>query len=247
MRDKEAGITLSKRLQVIASFVTAGNRIADIGCDHWFVPIYLVKQLISPKAIAMDIGKGPLQRAAGHIQESGLEDRIETRLSNGMEQLKIGEVDTVILSGIGGPLMIQILEAGKEVVQSLKELVLSPQSEVEEVRRYLTAHHYLISEEKMVLEDGKYYVVMHVVIGEQIGNESKEWGNLEYRYGNSLLKSGEEVFLSYLRWEERTKKQLLEKLRKTKTSRSMERQKELEDDLHMIQEAWKLIKKNESK
>ena len=99
----------------------------------------------------------------------------------------------------------------------------------------------------MVLEDGKYYVVMHVVIGEQIGNESKEWGNLEYRYGNSLLKSGEEVFLSYLRWEERTKKQLLEKLRKTKTSRSMERQKELEDDLHMIQEAWKLIKKNESK
>ena len=82
MRDKEAGITLSKRLQVIASFVTAGNRIADIGCDHGFVPIYLVKQLISPKAIAMDIGKGPLQRAAGHIQESGLEDRIETRLSN---------------------------------------------------------------------------------------------------------------------------------------------------------------------
>ena len=113
--------------------------VADIGCDHGFVPIYLVKQLISPKAIAMDIGKGPLQRAAGHIQESGLEDRIETRLSNGMEQLKIGEVDTVILSGIGGPLMIQILEAGKEVVQSLKELVLSPQSEVEEVRRYLTA------------------------------------------------------------------------------------------------------------
>ncbi len=245
MKDKEVGVALSKRLQVIASFVTPGNRTADIGCDHGFVPIYLVKKTISPKAIAMDIGKGPLQRAARHIQEYGLEDQIETRLSNGMEQLKVGEVDTVILSGIGGPLMIQILEAGKEIVRSLKELVLSPQSEIEQVRRYLVEHLLLIKEEKMVLEDGKYYVVMHVMVEEEpIKKEQEEWKNVEYRYGKSLLKNKEEVFLSYLNWEERTKKQLLDKLKETKTNRSIKRQEELESDLYMIQEAWTLINKN---
>ncbi|CVI68199.1 tRNA (adenine(22)-N(1))-methyltransferase [Clostridiales bacterium CHKCI001] len=245
MKDKKVGVALSKRLQVIASFVTPGNRTADIGCDHGFVPIYLVKKTISPKAIAMDIGKGPLQRAARHIQEYGLEDQIETRLSNGMEQLKVGEVDTVILSGIGGPLMIQILEAGKEIVRSLKELVLSPQSEIEQVRRYLVEHLFLIKEEKMVLEDGKYYVVMHVMVEEEpIKKEQEEWKNVEYRYGKSLLKNKEEVFLSYLNWEERTKKQLLDKLKETKTNRSIKRQEELESDLYMIQEAWTLINKN---
>lgn len=244
MKKKETNVVLSKRLQAIASFVTTGSRTADIGCDHGFVPIYLVEQKIIPKAIAMDIGKGPLQRAARHIQEYGLEDQIETRLSNGMEQLKVGEVDTVILSGIGGPLMIQILEAGREIVRSLKELVLSPQSEIEQVRRYLVEQLFWIKEEKMVLEDGKYYVVMHVIIeNKSAKTKQEEWKNVEYRYGRSLLEEKEEVFLSYLKWEEQTKKQLVNKLKQTNTNRVIKRQEELENDLYLIEEAWKLINK----
>lgn len=238
MKENEMIVPLSKRLLAIVSFVTPGNRAADIGCDHGFVPIDLVKQKIVPKAIAMDIKKGPLQRAAEHIQEYGLEQMIETRLSDGMEQLHPGEVDTIILSGIGGPLMIQILEKGMHVTASLKEMVLSPQSEIEQVRRYLVAHSFCITEEKMVLEDGKYYVVMHVIVNKE---KQFEWTDLEYRYGKSLLEKRDDVFLSYLQWEQETKMELWKRLDQTDTERAKERQKQLGQELQMNQEAQNLI------
>lgn len=238
MKENEMIVPLSKRLLAIVSFVTPGNRAADIGCDHGFVPIYLVKQKIVPKAIAMDIKKGPLQRASEHIQEYGLEQMIETRLSDGMEQLHLGEVDTIILSGIGGPLMIQILEKGMHVTVSLKEMVLSPQSEIEQVRRYLVAYSFCITEEKMVLEDGKYYVVMHVIVNKE---KLSEWTNLEYRYGKSLLEQQEDVFLSYLQWEQKTKTELWKRLNQTDTERAKERQQQLGQELQMNQEAQNLI------
>ncbi len=240
MKNKEAVVTLSKRLQTIASFVTIGNKVADIGCDHGFVPIYLIKQKIAPKAVAMDIGKGPLQRAMEHVQEYHLESQIETRLSNGMEQLEPGEVDSVILSGIGGPLMIQILERGKVVAASLKELILSPQSEIEEVRRYLLAHSFHITKEKMILEDGKYYVIMHVK--PNIGNEKETiWEDFEYRYGKYLLENKDEICCSYLNSEKNTKQQLLDLLKEMDTIRAIERKAILEKEIAMIETAWNII------
>ena len=78
---------LSKRLQTIASFVRPGSRIADVGTDHGFLPIYLIEQEIASHGIAMDVRKGPLSRAQEHIAEAGLEEKIETRLGNGLEKL----------------------------------------------------------------------------------------------------------------------------------------------------------------
>ena len=247
MKSTGTAAALSKRLQTIASFVTVGNTVADIGCDHGFVPIYLVGQTISPRAIAMDIKTGPLQKAKEHIREYGLEDQIETRLSNGMAQLNPGEVDSVILSGIGGPLMIQILENGQEVTASLKELILSPQSEIETVRRYLLAHSFLIPEEKMVLEDGKYYVIMHVIPKRDgiVSQNKEDWTELEYRYGKSLLEKREETFLSYLEWEINTKRQLLDLLQKTDTERAIQRRKTMHYELTMAECARNQVKKSQ--
>ena len=81
---------LSDRLEMIASFVEPGNRLADIGTDHGYVPIYLVQTGRVPSALAMDVRKGPLLRAEEHIREAGLSGRIQTRLSDGLKKLAPG-------------------------------------------------------------------------------------------------------------------------------------------------------------
>ena len=100
---------LSKRLELVASFVPKGSRIADIGTDHGHLPICLVEQGICPGAVAMDVGRGPLGRANAHIREHGLSGVIETRLSDGLARLRPGEADTVVMAGMGGQLVIHIL------------------------------------------------------------------------------------------------------------------------------------------
>ena len=147
---------LSQRLSSVASMVTAGNCLADVGTDHGYVPIYLYERNVIPCAIAMDVNKGPLERAALHIAESGMKNVIETRLSDGLTALKAGEADSIVIAGMGGPLMIRILSAYPEVTASAKELILQPQSEIAEVRIWLYEQGYEIVEEHMVFEEGKY-------------------------------------------------------------------------------------------
>jgi tRNA (adenine22-N1)-methyltransferase len=156
-------ITLSKRLEAIASLITPGYIVADVGTDHGYIPIYQIQQNRSPSAIAMDLRKGPLQRAADHIQSCGLSDRIQTRLSDGPAALGVGEAETIVVAGMGGELVLHILTDGEAVCRSAKELILQPQSEIAGVRRYLREHAYRIVAENMIYEDGKYYPMMRVV------------------------------------------------------------------------------------
>ena len=103
---------LSKRLETVASFVPKGSNIADIGTDHGYVPIYLVREGQAEHAVAMDVRKGPLERARAHVAEAGLGSRIDVRLSDGLAGLKPGEADCVVIAGMGGELIIHILEEG---------------------------------------------------------------------------------------------------------------------------------------
>ena len=146
---------LSQRLYAVARLVTPGNRLADVGTDHGYIPIYLIKEKKIPHGIAMDINKGPLERAKEHIQAEGLQEQIETRLSDGLEKLKPGEADTAVIAGMGGALTIRILDKDRETVSSLKELILQPQSELFAVRRFLAQKGFRIEEEDLVLEEGK--------------------------------------------------------------------------------------------
>ena len=91
---------LSKRLTKVASLVTEGASVADIGTDHGYIPIYLIENNIAARAIALDINKGPLERARMHIVGHGLKGQIETRLSDGLKEVKPGEVDTMIAAGM---------------------------------------------------------------------------------------------------------------------------------------------------
>ena len=101
---------LSRRLQAVEQFVTEGNRLADIGTDHGYVPIDLLLKGRLPSAIAMDVNEGPLRQARAHVSFYQLEDRIQLRLSDGLAALQKGEADTVLIAGMGGALTVRILE-----------------------------------------------------------------------------------------------------------------------------------------
>ena len=135
---------LSKRLRAVADFVTPQGRLADVGTDHAYVPICLMEEKKISGAIAMDIVDGPLQRARENIAAHHLETQIETRKSDGLEALRPGEVDTIVIAGMGGLLICRILEQGREVAATVPEWVLEPQSDTDKVRAYLLEQGYHI-------------------------------------------------------------------------------------------------------
>lgn len=223
---------LSHRLETIASFVRKGSKIADIGTDHGYIPIYLVKEKVAASAIAMDIRKGPLERAKAHIAAYGLSDQISTRLSDGLAELKPGEADTVIIAGMGGELVIHILEEGKHMWGSVAHWILSPQSELDKVRRYLEQKEFAVQREEMLMDEGKYYVVMDIVQGKM------EYGReIEYKYGRELLRQKSPVLLSYLQKEKGQLEVILYEVSKNDTDISKARAKEIAHELVMTEEA----------
>ena len=223
---------LSQRLSSVASMVTAGNCLADVGTDHGYVPIYLYERNIIPHAIAMDVNKGPLERAALHIAESGMKDAIETRLSDGLTALKIGEADSIVIAGMGGPLMIRILSAYPEVTDSAKELILQPQSEIAEVRIWLYEQGYEIIEEHMVYEDGKYYPMFKAVKN----SEARKLSFLECKFGNLEVLAEKDVLKEFVLRELSNKRSILQKLSEEATEKSRERAEEIKKLIEELEE-----------
>ena len=226
---------LSKRMYAVASLVTTGNRIADIGTDHAYIPIFLIQKQHIPSAIAMDVNDGPLMRATEHIREYALEDRIETRLSDGFQELKAGEADTAIIAGMGGNLVIRILKEHWNITCSLKECVLQPQSEIAKVRAFLLEEGFLFIEEDMALDDEKYYPMMKVVPPSQKRNP-EVWTETQLRFGKLLLEKQHPVLYQYLQREERIHRQILKSLESKDGERIEERKRELEEELLHIWE-----------
>lgn len=186
---------LSKRLKAVADMVTEGNIAADIGTDHGYVPIYLIKNNISKKAYALDINEGPLKMAAKNIRLEGLSDKITTVLSDGMEQMKDNMDESVIIAGMGGDLIVDILSRGSRI-KGIKELVLSPHKRIDLVRKFLSQNCWEIIKEDMVMDGGKYYTIIKAVKG-----QNTEYTDVELLYGKYLLETKNQVLKQYLKKE----------------------------------------------
>ena len=211
---------ISNRLETLVSMVTPGLAVADIGCDHGFLSIALVGRGIAPSAIAMDLRPGPLSAAKENIAAEGLSEKIETRLSDGLDKLAVGEAEAIVVAGMGGRLLIHILEAGDAVAQAATELVLQPQSEIPLVRKYLVDHGYRLLGEEMVFEDGKYYPMMKVAPKAQNRGEVLAEREADYLYGKMLLASGHPVLREYLSWEYGIKEGIQKKLSQREAAHS---------------------------
>ena len=229
-------MTLSERLNRAASLVTDGNRLADIGTDHGFVPIFLIQEDRIPSAVAMDVNEGPLERASAHIREAGLEERISVRLSDGLAALGPGEADTVLIAGMGGALTVRILEDGSDLLwdpdreEGIRELVLQPQSEVGKVRRFLESGGWSICREEMVYEDGKFYPMMQCRPGHMKLTEAQA------RYGPCLMEAADPVLREYLLWRRGVLKSNLASIGRAGSPRADERRHEISSDLELIRE-----------
>lgn len=227
-------VQLSERLQAVVELVTKGRSVADVGCDHAYISIYMIEQGIAGHVIAMDVNRGPLQRAKENIQKYGMQDKIETRLSDGIMELKKKEVHTVLIAGMGGPLMQQILLGNPSVLEDVDELILQPQSEIADVRRFLEQISFQIEKENMVLEDGKYYVMMRARRSSHVVPMQKE---IQYRYGKDLIERKHPVLHQYLQKECRQLEQIQMKLRQQDSEKGKQKIKELQEDITYCKEA----------
>ncbi len=175
---------LSPRLQAIADYVHKGAVVADIGTDHGYIPVYLVSKEISSKIIATDINVGPLENANSYINKKSFGGIIETRLGNGLECLLPNEVDTVIIAGMGGLLIAEILESSKDIAGTINNFILQPMTASEDLRRYLINNKYKIQDEKLAKEGSKIYEIMLVSHG-----EDKIEKNIYYEVGKKLVEN----------------------------------------------------------
>lgn len=160
---------ISERLQCILKYAQ-GNIVADVGTDHAYIPIELVREGKAQRAIASDINKGPLDIAQSNICEAGFEDKIETRLGGGLSVLKEGEADLIIIAGMGGELIQSIIEADKAVAMASR-LIIQPMNEQYELRKYLMSSGFVIEEEDIAVEGFKVYNIMLVKKGEAVAFE----------------------------------------------------------------------------
>ncbi|MGL6201469.1 MAG: tRNA (adenine(22)-N(1))-methyltransferase [Lachnospiraceae bacterium] len=226
---------LSKRLSAVASFVTPGYSVADIGTDHGYISIYLAGQG-SRKIIAMDINAGPLQRAEDHIRSHHLETLIETRISDGLQALKPGEVQAVVMAGMGGALVLKILADSPAVTAKVEEFILQPQSEIAKVRAWLWQQGFIVQAEDMVKEDGKYYPVMFVKHGWEA-----PYTPAELRYGRCLLQQKHPILQQFIASEIKRNEQILSQLSRQQSMAADKRKAEIETALADSRQALERI------
>ena len=231
-------VILSARMQAVADLVTAGNRVCDVGCDHGYISIYLVQSRKAPCVLAMDVNKGPLQRASEHVKAAGLEKYITLRLSDGLLAFRKGEADTLVCAGMGGRLMQRILEREPDKTFSFRELILQPQSEIGTFRRFLEKMGYSIEDEDMILEEGKFYPVIRAVRGKA----ERPMTQVQARFGPVLLEKKHPVLMKFLKKEWNSCLAIRAELAHAEEGGRMEkRRKELEQDMGYLRQAAGLM------
>lgn len=184
---------ISKRLLTVASMVKKTNCMCDIGTDHGYIPIYLCKNNVINKAIACDINKGPLLKSQENIMLHNLTNTIETRLGNGLEPINVDEADCCVIAGMGGNLIVNILENEKDVVANFKQLVLQPQNDLSVVRRYLHKINLSIEDESFITDKGKHYCILSVIRGDDF-----LYNECFYEFGKINLETKNETLHVYL-------------------------------------------------
>lgn len=223
---------MNLRLNTLAKMVDPGSRVADIGTDHAYLPIELVKNGKIDYAIASDVAEGPLENAKNDIAAAGLTEQIETRLGSGLETVThADQIDTVVIAGMGGKLMTDILDRAWSKDAQFKTLVLEPNIGEAGVRNWLMMHNYKIISEKLIAEAGHTYELIKASLTE----EKHEMTEKEIFFGPFIVQEKNPVF--YQKWEGQLVyyQRLLVNLNKAR-KKDEDRINEVDHDIKLIKE-----------
>ncbi|MBQ9993105.1 MAG: SAM-dependent methyltransferase [Clostridia bacterium] len=165
MKDKL--FSLGGRLSTCAEFVRRGSRFADIGTDHAYLPVWLVKMGLVQSAIASDINEGPIEAAKEHIAMYGAGDKVRTIVADGLKGVRPDEADDIVIAGMGGELIARILNDAPWVRDGRYRLILQPMTHPERLRRYLVENGFCILDEKAVCEGRKVYTTILAAYSEE--------------------------------------------------------------------------------
>ncbi len=237
-------INLSERLAAIADYVQKGETIADIGTDHGLLPIFLLLESISPKAVLCDIKKGPLEKAKANLHIYAPETRADLRLGGGLEPLEIGEVDTVIIAGMGGLMITKILEADPMKTRSFRKFILQPRNGRDKLRVWLYNQGYTIVKERLVRE-GNYiceiFVVETAVAADMDKREAslpRKLENFEFEISPLLFSHKDPLLKEFIACKINVEESIIESVRQKGSEaslRKLEKNKERLSKLYELQ------------
>jgi len=211
---------INDRLFNVASFVEEGRKVIDVGCDHALLSIYLVQNKKPFKVIASDIKEGPLVHANENIKKYKVQDKIIVKLGSGIEPIE-EDIDTIIISGMGGLNMIGILKYCPDKYKNVDTIILSPNSDTNVVRKEICKLGFYIEDEMLVKEKEIVYPIICFKRGK------KKYSYKDYLYGPILIKKRDVLFLEYMKKEKQTKEKLLEVMPKKYFEKRWQLKKEL--------------------
>ncbi|MCH5296870.1 MAG: SAM-dependent methyltransferase [Ruminococcus sp.] len=184
---------LDNRLKLCSDFVRNNAKLADIGTDHAYLPVWLCRIGRCPSAIAADINPEPLKRGAQTISEAGLCDVVTTRLSNGLEQIKQNEADDIVIAGMGGELIARIMADCSFAKDSTKHFILQPMTKSEELIKWLCENGYKILKQDCCVAANKCYTVLLVAYCGEISEMDES-----YYYIGELSPQTNETHLQFV-------------------------------------------------
>ena len=226
----------SLRLKLIANLVDKNSIVADIGTDHGIVPIYLSKEEISKKIIAADISEKSLNKLCEKLELNPQIDNIDLRVGNGLSVLKPFEVDTIIISGMGGNLIEEIITDSMESAKSANSIILGDNNEGEQIRHFLHENGFKIVDEVDLYENEKYYQILKVKTGLEIYND-----DIDYEFGKILIEKKSENLLKFINEEINSMENIVSHLNNIESDSSKERLEELDDKLKLYKKVRGLI------
>lgn len=182
---------LDKRLQTIFDLLNKGMIVADVGCDHAFLAIELIKHNKAKKVYACDVAIGPLKKAQENIELYGLYKKIEVILSDGLKNVP-GDCEAVVIAGMGYYTVKKILEESLHKLEKYKQIIIQINTDVDLFRQWISDNNFTIVNEKMV-KVKHYYTIIELSL-----DKRKSYNNAEILFGPKLIESKEEIFLEYL-------------------------------------------------
>jgi len=224
---------LSKRLETVASYVPTGAILADIGSDHAYLPCYLAHKGIIKHAIAGEVVKGPFESAERQVRTEGLANKIEVRLADGLAAVKEEDyVNTVTICGMGGPLIVSILEKNPESLKHVTRLILQPNIHAKVIREWAMKNGWAIHEETILEEDRKIYEILVLQRGEMKLTEA------ETLLGKQLLNNKSETFLAKWTRELENWERILKSIENVEQTEDIVKKKaDLQHLISMVKEA----------